>query len=78
MQIVAETYEEIVFNEPAEAFHSRLNTTKPAPAAATALSVHFPADSTSSALQELQNINTARQKNAQIMANLQAQLNRYS
>ena len=77
-QVVAESYEELVFSEPTEAFHSRVNAAQPAPVPATALSQHFPPDSSSFGAQELQTITAARQKNAQIMANLQNQLDRYS
>ena len=76
-QVVAESYEEMVFSEPTEGFHSRVTAAPPNAVPANSLSQHFPANSVASAPQQLHTLNVARQKNAQIMANLQAQLTRY-
>lgn len=74
---MAESYDELVFSEPTEAFFNRISHAAPAAAAASSLSQHFPSNSLAFANQELQNITAARQKNAQILANMQAQLDRY-
>ena len=74
---MAESYDELVFSEPMEAFHSRVKAQAHASPPATSLSQHFPSNSLAFASQELQNVTVARQKNAQILASLQAQLDRY-
>ena len=75
--MVAETYEELVFTDPTEAFRNRVTALAPAPLPASALSQHLPANPRAAALNELNTLTEARQKNAQILANLHAQLERY-
>ena len=76
--MVAESYEELVFSEPLEAFHSRVTAMQPAAVPINALSQHFPSDLSASSAREIQLITAARQKNAQLLAALQSQLDRYS
>ena len=72
-QVVNEQYEELVFSEPVQGFYERVSTYAPTPAQPVpAIAPHFrsfdPAE-------DLQRINTARQRIAQMNINLQRQLN---